>query len=77
MIESRAEFNGLSGNALVTSLIFQMFVILFHHFYLGDILILHTNERLDEPLVLRDIIRWIGIRFLMDTMEGNSQKYFW
>ena len=35
-----------------------------------------TNDRLYEPLTLVDIIRWIGIWFLLVTVSENSWKVF-
>ena len=64
--------NGLSGNTLINALIFHVFFACFPISYLETVIIEQKNERLDEPLALGDIIRWIGICFFLETVAVNS-----
>ena len=75
--KNRALLNGFSRKTLFTASIVQLFFMCFPWSYSETVIIELKNDRLDEPLNLRHIIRWIGIWFLLATVAGNSWKGLW
>ena len=57
--------------------IVQIFFVVFPQWFLEDVIMEKTDERMDIPITLGEIMRWIGIWFLLDIVPVNNRKDFW
>ena len=55
----------------------QLFEGLFPKEYLENVVLMETNQHLNDPLSYGELLHWIGLWVLMSTVDGSDRQSFW
>lgn len=61
----------------VTPTLQQLFEMFFYKDFLVDVLLHNLNPAISPQVTLGELLRWIGLWFLMATQEGADRRSFW